>query len=154
MWKEIADAEKRGDPNLTVDFTDSNGKKEAITLKVAREKAFYMPKITTAIKDDHLAKTFILLKRAQKLLDIKCQHPIEPEVEFVLDQANDQTLFDAQGRRVDIKQRWRDNNWCERAEFTRNEIQQLFEKVGFAFSGIKADDIMFRGNLDRDQAIQ
>jgi len=72
LWKEIADAEKRGDPNLTVDFTDSNGKKEAITLKVAREKAFYMPKISKAIRDDHLAKTFILLKRAQKLLDIKC----------------------------------------------------------------------------------
>lgn len=44
MWKEITDAEKRGDPNLSVEFSDPNGKKIAITLKEAREKAFHVPK--------------------------------------------------------------------------------------------------------------
>lgn len=57
-----------------VDAFDADGKKVPVKMSDVKTKAFNIPKVGTDVKEQDLATAFILLKRAQFLLGIRCLH--------------------------------------------------------------------------------
>jgi hypothetical protein len=63
--------------------TDHKGKKKMIPLERIRASKFKISKIGSEISDEILQIAFVLLKRSQRILNIKCRHPIAPGIQFL-----------------------------------------------------------------------
>jgi|LauGreDrversion4_2_1035121.scaffolds.fasta_scaffold49960_3 hypothetical protein len=121
-----------------------------VPLERIKDKRFKLSKIGKDIKIEDLQIAFVLLKRAQRILNIKCQHPHSPEIDFILEQIGDKPYFDKNNKKVNLKEKWLENHWCEQIDFSRDEICKLFEAVDEFYANKMTDDIMFRGSVDQD----
>ena len=77
-----------------------------------KSKKFKLPIIGSEITERDLKIAFVLLKRSQKILKIKCKHPQEPAVEFILDQIGRKSYIDQKKVKFNLRKEYKENNWC------------------------------------------
>lgn len=140
-----------------LNHTKGRGKMLRLYKKTCGQE-FPIPSNPKQVTYELLTEAFKKLKQWQYTEKINCRHSMPSEVDFLLGRIDksyksEQKLAEGKIKILTMKEKYEQLRKCKEKTLCRDEIYEMFVKIGENYPEKKADDLFFTANQDNDATI-